>query len=487
MESQLSIADLKIGQESRSAESDVTFDRKNPVTGAVASTAAAATTNDAAAAAEAARAAFPDWSKTGPGRRRQLLNKAADFLEDMQQDFVDAMVAETGAAPMWAAFNVKVGAATLREAAAITTRIVGETIPSNRPGTMSLAIKRPVGPMLGIAPWNAPVILGVRSIAMPIACGNTIVLKGSEKCPKTHRLIVDAFEKAELPDGVLNYITNAPDDAPAIAETLVTHPAIKRINFTGSTKVGKIIASLAAKDLKPALLELGGKAPMAVLSDADIGEAVNGAVFGSFFNQGQICMSTERLIVDRSIADNFVKAFVARAQTVEAGDPALNNSALGAVVEESTAAHVRALIADAKEKGARCVLEGAVNGTIMQPNIVDGVTPDMRLWTEESFGPIVAVAHADGDDEIVRLANDTEYGLSAAVYGKELSRLLNVASQIESGICHINAPTVYDEPQMPFGGVKSSGYGRFGGSFSADEFTETRWVTLNANPIQSPI
>ncbi len=481
----MDIVTLKVGDTDQ--RGDKIAIRRNPVTGGDATHYTAATPENAAAAAEAAGAAYPEWSKTGPSFRRSILNKAAEELEKKQGEIVDAMVREIGATKGWSAFNVKLGADIFREAAAMTTQLTGETIPSNRPGTLAFALRKPVGPMLGIAPWNAPVILGVRAIAMPLACGNSVVLKGSEMCPHTHRLIINALYAAGCPDGVVNYINNTPEDAPDIVETLVVHPAIRRINFTGSTRVGKIIAGLAARELKPVLLELGGKAPMAVLNDADIHEAVKGAVFGAFFNQGQICMSTERLIVDEEIGDAFVAAFAKRTKTIIAADPALSDAPLGAVVSERTVEHLRALVGDAKSKDAHVVIEGQIDGAIMQPTIVDQVTPNMRLWREESFGPVVAITRARGDDEIVRLANDTEYGLSAAVYGADMSRLMSVAQRIESGICHINGPSVYDEPQMPFGGVKASGYGRFGGRFGVEAFTDIQWLTINTQPVHLPI
>ncbi len=460
--------------------------RRNPVTKDEATRYAAASVEDARAAAQAAGDAYPEWSKTNVATRRAILNKAADELEARQGDIVAAMIAETGATKGWAGFNVMLGANMFREAAAMTSQITGETIPSNRPGTTALAIRTPVGPMLAMAPWNAPVILGVRAMAMAVACGNTVIFKGSEMCPHTHRLIVDALISAGIPAGVVNYVNNAPEDAPAIVEALVTDPAVRRINFTGSTRVGKVIAALAARDLKPVLLELGGKAPMVVLSDADIDEAVKGAAFGAFFNQGQICMSAERIIVDDAIADKFVQRFADRVRGLVAADPNSEDAPLGAVVSESTVDHVKSLLDDAESKGAAVIQRGAVSGVIMQPSIVDGVTPEMRLWREESFGPIVALARGKGDDELVRLANDTEYGLSAAVYGSDMGRLMTVAGAIESGMCHINGPTVYDEAQMPFGGVKASGYGRFGGRFGIDAFTEVRWITINSQAVHLP-
>lgn len=288
------------------AGSGATYARANPFTGETASTAAAGKAADAIAAADAAAEAFPAWAELGPNARRRLLLQAADALEARSPDFVAAMMAETGATAPWAGFNVTLAASTMREAASMTTQIGGEVIPSDKPGCLAMAVRQAAGVSLGIAPWNAPVILGVRALAMPLACGNTVVLKASEACPRTHGLIGEALQEAGLPPGVVNVVTNAPEDAAEVVGALIAHRAVKRINFTGSTKVGRIIAGLAARALKPVLLELGGKAPLIVLDDADLEEAVNAAIFGAFMNQGQICMSTERLIVDEAVADDFV-------------------------------------------------------------------------------------------------------------------------------------------------------------------------------------
>ncbi|HSI59264.1 MAG TPA: aldehyde dehydrogenase family protein, partial [Ideonella sp.] len=289
-----------------SAEKGATFERCNPLDGSVATRAPAASQADAVAAVEAAAEAFVHWRQTGPGDRRALLAKAADALEASLPAFVEAMAAETGATAMWAGFNVHLAAGMLREAASLTTQITGEIIPSDVPGSLAMGVRQAAGVVLGIAPWNAPVILGVRAIATPLACGNTVVFKGSENCPRTHQLIVAAFEQAGFPAGVVNYLTNAPADAARVVEAMVAHPAVRRVNFTGSTRVGKLIALACANYLKPVVLELGGKAPMLVLDDADLDAAVNAAAFGAFANSGQICMSNERFIVDQRIASDFV-------------------------------------------------------------------------------------------------------------------------------------------------------------------------------------
>ncbi|MBB3397086.1 MULTISPECIES: aldehyde dehydrogenase [unclassified Rhizobium] len=478
---------LKINNAEVEATDGRSFERLNPISGEVASTVAAASVEDARQAANAAAKAFPAWAATGPGQRRKLLLAAADRLQEKAPEFVAAMAAETGATAGWAMFNVGLAADMLREAASLTTQISGEVIPSDRPGSLAMAIRQPAGVVLSIAPWNAPVILGVRSLATPLACGNTVVMKTSEICPRTHRLIVDALHEAGLPEGVLNAVSNAPEDAGEIVETLIAHPAVRRVNFTGSTRVGRIIAETAGRHLKPVLLELGGKAPFVVLDDADIEQAVAAAAFGAYMNQGQICMSTERIVVDDKIADTFVEALAAKVKTLKAGDPRKANTPLGSVVDSRAAQRIDALVRDAVSKGAVLAGGGDVNGTIVDATLLDRVTPAMRIYAEESFGPVVSVVRVGSIDEAVRVANDTEYGLSSAVFGKDVNRAMAVARRIESGICHINGPTVHDEAQMPFGGVKDSGYGRFGGKAGIAEFTELRWITIQDGPIHYPI
>ena len=476
---------LMIGDRDVFAADGRTFDRIDPFTGNVASRAAAASVGDAIAAAEAAAAAFPAWAAMGPGERRTKLLKAADLLDARGAEFSALMTAECGAIGPWGHFNSHFAASLMREAASMTTQVAGEVIPSDKPNSFAMAIRQPVGVVLGIAPWNAPVILGVRAIAMPLACGNTVVLKASEMCPGTHVLIGTIMREAGLPHGVVNVVTNAPADASKVVETLIAHPAVRRINFTGSTKVGRIIAETAARYLKPVLLELGGKAPMVILDDADLDEAVKAAAFGCFANMGQICMSTERLIVDEKVADAFVEKFAAKARSLPHGDPR-GHVILGSLVTKEAATRNKELLDDAVAKGAKVVAGGEFNGTVVSATVLDRVTPAMRIYTEESFGPVKPVIRVKDTEEAIRVANDTEYGLSAAVFGKDIARALGVAKRIQSGICHINAPTVHDEGQMPFGGTKASGYGRFGGKAAIDEFTELRWITIQTGPHPYP-
>ena len=429
--------------------------------------------NSAIPAAEAAAAAFPEWSAVGPNTRRALLNRAADELEARADEFMRTMAAELRASEPWARFNVMLGAGMVREAAALTTHITGEVIPSDKPGLLSLALREPVGVILGIAPWNAPVILGCRAISTPLACGNTVVLKASERCPRTHGLIVEAFAAAGFASGVVNLVANDLADAAEVVGALIDHPAVRRINFTGSTAVGRIVARRAAEQLKPVLLELGGKAPLIVLDDADLDEAVKAAAFGAFMNAGQICMSTERIIVVDAVADEFAHRLADKASAMPA-------PAVGDQVDHEAGEKARALIDDALAQGARAVASGAAT-------VLDGITPGMRLYRDESFSPVVGIIRVADEEEAIRVANDSEYGLSAAVFTRDAARGLRVARQIRSGICHVNGPTVHDEPQMPFGGVGASGYGRFGGKAGIEAFTELRWITIAGEPGHYPI
>jgi benzaldehyde dehydrogenase (NAD) len=476
---------LSIGGEARLGKT--TFKRHDPVTGAMATEAAAATVADAVAAADAAAAAFSGWSARGPNERRAMLNRAAASLESRVNLFVDAMMGEIGATEGWARFNLMLAASMIREAAALTTQIAGEVIPSDKPGCIALAMREAAGVVLGIAPWNAPIILGVRAIAVPLACGNTVILKGSELCPRTHGLIVEAFIEAGFGGGIVNFITNAPQDAGEIVGALIDHKAVTRINFTGSTAVGRIVAVRAAQNLKPVLLELGGKAPLLVLDDADLDEAVKAAAFGAFMNQGQICMSTERIIVADSVADAFVAKFKTKVATMATGNPREGKTPLGAVADLKTAQLLETLVEDALSQGAQKINGGAGVGVLLSATVIDKVTPSMKLFRDESFGPVVAVIRARDEAHAIELANDTEYGLSASVFTRDAARGLRVAKQIKSGMCHINGPTVHDEAQMPFGGVKGSGYGRFGGRAGLDAFTELRWITIETRPGTYPI
>src|SRR6202020_1622057 len=460
-------ARLLIGGEWIDARSGREYEQFFPYTGDQVGSAPPAGREDARAAVESAQGAFAEWSRSAPGARRAILSKAADLMMERQTEIAQIVTEETGGVFGWGMFNVELAAGMLREAAAQAYGLAGVVV--------------------GIAPWNAPVILATRAVATPLAYANTVVLKASEICPRTHSEVARALVDAGLPTGAINLITNAPADAGKVVDELIAHPATRRINFTGSTRVGRIIAENAGRHLKRVLLELGGKAPFVVLRDADLDRAAAAASFGAFFHQGQICMSTERIVVDRSVADSLAEKLAEHASALAVGDPREPTTQIGPLVNSAAAERVSELIEDAVSKGATALSGGAADGPCYPPTVLAGVTPEMRVYGEESFGPLLAVVAVDGPDEAVRGANDTDYRLAAAVFSENVPAALELAQRIESGICHINDTTVQDEAQMPFGGVKASGFGRFGGRAALEEFTELRWITVQELARQYPI
>jgi acyl-CoA reductase-like NAD-dependent aldehyde dehydrogenase len=478
---------LLIGGSWKDASSKRTYEVHNPFTAELASTAAAAGPEDARAAVDAAARAFPSWSTTAPERRQQLLERASGLMMEHQEELAAIVAEETGGTFGWGMFNVELAAGMLTEAGSHAGDLGAHEIPSMIPGKEARAIRQPVGVVVGIAPWNAPVIVGTRAVASPLALGNTVVLRASEKCPRTHAAIAHALQDAGLPAGAINMITNAPPDAAEIVEELIKHPAVRRVNFTGSSRVGRIVAEHAGRHLKRVLLELGGKAPMIVLGDADLDRAVPAASFGAFMHQGQICMSTERIVVDRAIADQFADRLAERARSLKVGDPRDPETQVGPLVDDAALRRVGELVDDAVAKGATVIAGGRALGPCFEPTVLTGVTPEMRIYAEESFGPVVSIVPVDGADEAVRVANDTEYGLSAAVFSRDVDAARALALRLETGMCHINDTTVHDEPQMPFGGIKDSGWGRFGGTAALQEFTELRWISEQVEPREYPI
>lgn len=479
---------LLINNEARDAGNGATFERLHPLTGQIVTTSAAATKEDAIHAVDSAAEAFKTWSKTGPSKRRDILLEAADILEKRADEFVQTVMEEVGATPGWAHFNVLLTTQCLREAASLASQINGETIPTDRPEVFSMTVRQAAGVVFSMAPWNAPGVLGMRSIAYPLVCGNTVVFRASEGSPRSHQILAEVLHEAGLPAGALNFISNAPQDAADISEAIISHAAVRRVNFTGSTAVGRAIAEVCGRHLKKPLLELGGKAPLVILDDADIDGAVNAAVFGAFMYQGQICMSTERIIVDEAVADEFVAKFTDRVNGLKAGDPLRDNEVvIGPMYRPDSGHRINDMIDDALAKGATMVVGAKAEGASMKATIIDHVKPGMILYSDETFGPITTIIRVSGVDDAVATANDTEYGLAAAVHGTDTSRTINAALQIESGHVHINGATVQNDANAPFGGVKNSGYGHFDGKAVINEFTELKWVTIESAEQQYPL
>jgi acyl-CoA reductase-like NAD-dependent aldehyde dehydrogenase len=478
---------LLIGGQWRDAVSGATHEVVNAYTGEAATVQSAAGLPDVDAAVAAAHEAAPGWAQTAPEQRRELLHRAAGILESRAQEIARTVSEETSGTFGWGMFNVGLATAIFRAAGDLAEQSTHEFVASEIPGLESARVRVPLGVCVGIAPWNAPVILGTRAIVWPLALGNTVILKASEQSPRVHGAIAAALQDAGAPDGVVNLITNDPAEASEVVGALIDDPRTSHVNFTGSTRVGRIIAQRAAGHFKRTLLELGGKAPFVVLDDADLDAAAAAASFGAFMHAGQICMSTERIVVDQSVHDAFVAKLAERARALSTGSPFEPTTMVGPVVSQASSAHLHELIVDATGRGAHVAAGGEPDGALLEPTVLTGVTPAMRIYGEESFGPVVTVVAADGPDDAVRIANDTEYGLSAAVFGSDVDRARSIAARIESGICHVNGATVHDEATAPFGGVKASGWGRFGSGQVADEFTTTRWLTVSHEPRHYPI
>ncbi len=478
---------MYIGGEWVSASSKETFEDYNPFTGEVYAQVARGKRIDATRAVEAAAAAFPAWAATPPGDRRKLFNKAAEIMESRQKDLAQILMEETGATFGFAMFQLWYTPYLLREAGAQTNAATGEIIPADMPGAFFMALRQPVGVVSSFAPFNVPYILSTRAIALPIAYGNTVVLKPSEETPIAAGLaLAEIFEEAGFPKGVLNVVTHTREDAPEVGDELIVHPAVKRISFTGSTEVGRIIAEKAGRNLKRAVLELGGKDPLIVLKDANVDYAVSAASFGAFSHQGQICMSTERIIVERPIAQEFTEKLAKKAATLKTGDPRQPDTAIGPLINKTAVEKVHGHVQEAVAGGASVLTGGKYQKLVYEPTVLTGVTHKMKIFTDQTFGPIAPVLIADDAEHALRLANDSKYGLSSGIITNDFTKALEMAQRLETGMVHINDQTVNDEPQVPFGGVKGSGFGRLGGKAAVDEFTELRWISVQRTPRQFP-
>jgi acyl-CoA reductase-like NAD-dependent aldehyde dehydrogenase len=443
---------------------------------------------DVPRAVDAASAAFPAWSATPPSQRRRLLLKAADLLESRGDAAATLMASETGGTRGWSMFNVMLAAGMLRESASLVSTPLGEVLATDNVDALSLSIRQPVGVVAAFAPWNAPIILGIRAIATPLAVGNSVVVKASEDAPMACALfLADVLHEAGLPPGVLNVLTNDRRDAATVAEALIGDPRVRRVNFTGSTAVGRKIGELSAKYLTPALLELGGKNSVIVLDDADLEYAVNAVAFGAYMNSGQICMSADRVLVHRAVADEFAARLAEKAKGLAAGDPTDPATVIGPLINAGAARRVAGLVEEATGQGAKVLAGGgAPDGALYPATVLSGVESRMRIYSEEIFGPVCTVLTVDDEDQAVAVANDSPYGLTAGVLTADLTRGLGVARRLQTGIAHVNDQSVDDEPTVPFGGVKESGYGRFGGRAGVDAFTDLRWITLQQRPKHFP-
>jgi len=436
-----------------------------------------ATPQQAREAASSAYDAFLDWKKTAYTHRRDLLLRVADIYERRTEELVRYQCEETSCLERWARFNISLACNSLREIAAnISAACTGELPPSETPGVILMVNKEPVGPVLAICPWNASIVLSTRAIAAPLGAGCTVVFKASELCPRTHHAIVEVFEEAGLPAGCLNQLQARREDGPAVTEALISDKAIRKVEFIGSANVGKIIGQLASKYLKPVLMELGGKSPALVLKDADLQQAAKLCAMGAMLHHGQICMSTDRVIVVREVAEEFSKHLK---------EEVLQNYSQGAgsAVSKSIAEHAHVLLEEAKNNGASYLVGSnkwvGDSGASLEPTIITNVKPEDRVVDEETFGPSATLYIVENEEEAIKVANSTVYGLNAAVHSKDVLAALRVAKQLDFGQVHIGTITEYDQANAPIGGVKGSGWGRNNGKYGLREFLVEKTISIH--------
>src|SRR5271163_3825253 len=435
------------------------------------------------AAIEAADAVKSAWGATLAGERERILMRAADELEKASEEMIELLIEEAGSTFGKAHFEVPFAANLVRSIAGEARRIRGDVFPSDVPGMISMAIRRPLGVVAGISPFNFPVVLSLKKVAFALACGNTFVLKPSEETSLIGLKLAEIFERAGTPAGVFNVV---PGDGRTMAQVLYDDPRVKLISFTGSTAVGRIIATECAKRGKRVVLEMGGKSPLIILKDADLDYAVDTACFGIFIHQGQICMAGSRIIVESPIYEEFLKRFAAKAATLKVGDPRDPHTVIGPLIRSSQCPMIERKVKEAVAGGARLLLGGNYEGNFFYPTVLADVTPEMAAFRDELFGPVAAVSKASDADHALTLANSSTYGLSSAVLTNNLQLAMRFALELEAGMVHLNGPTIHDEGTVPFGGIKDSGMGREGGRWSTDEMTEVKWVTIQTGQRHYP-
>ena len=455
------------------------FDDLNPSDGSVWARIPDASAADTASAIQAAQRAFPEWSSLRFQERADYMSKVAAIIEKRAPDFVSAAQFEGGGWYGKGVYETKAMPEIFKAAAAVCYAPIGEVLPSLN-GKVSQAVRVPMGVVGVISPWNVPGILASRPFSFTMAMGNTIVLKPSEETPYMGGLFfAEVMEEAGVPPGVFNVVTCSRENVAEVGDELVDNPTVKGIAFTGSTAVGRRIAAKCGAHLKKCCIELGGKDSLLVLEDANMERATSAASFGAFMHQGQVCMSVEKVLVQERIYDSFLQQFVARASKLKTGNVADQSNVIGPLINDRQAAKVKHQLDDAIAKGAKIALGGGVNGRFVEPTIVTHVTQDMDIWRDETFGPVAVVVPFSSDEEAIAMNNDTEYGLSSGIITEDEHRAMDIARRLDTGMCHVNCATINDEAHAPFGGTKASGVGRYGGRWSLEAFSETRWITLD--------
>lgn len=466
---------LWIGGEWREASDGATFEVLNPVDDSVYAIAAKGTNADMEAAVAAAKAAFPAYSETTPNERELWLIRAADIMERRKQDILDCLIDEIGSPMGKAMFEFTKGVSMTRAAAGLARQVRGETIPSDVPGKISMSIRSPRGVVACITPFNVPFIKATRLAANALATGNTVVLLPSEMAPKLAMIVAEIFAEAGIPAGAFNVVTGFGYE---IGDSLVGSTDVDFVTFTGSSVVGQHINEVCAKNKTPVTLELGGKSPTVVLKDADLAKVLPLAVRSIFMNSGQACIGSSRFYVERPLYEAFAQGFAKAASNIGMGDLRDPATVIGPIISERQRKRVRDHIADAVDKGATLMTGGEWVENRCQPTVLTDVSEAMVLCKEETFGPVTAIYPIDSYEEGLEKANDTPFGLSSAIFTNDINKALHFAKNIEAGMCHINGPTVHDEPHVPFGGNGESGVGREGTDADLEAMTELKWVTI---------
>lgn len=475
------------GGQWREATDGKTFEVFNPYDRSVFARVAAGRAADARVAVEAAAAAFPAWAATTPAERARLFFKAAEIVKRRRTEVADVLARETGSTISFATFQQDLVAATIEQAAGWMYLPKGEVLQSNVPGVHSIGVRRPLGVVASFTPWNGANVLSWRAVLSPIAAGNTVVVKPTELAPISAGLILaEIVEEAGFPTGVVNVVTHAPGTAGEIADVFFDSPDVRVINLIGGVKTARILAERAGKTLKRTTMELGGYNPMIVLDDVDVDYAVRTATFGSFFHQGQICLNTRRIIIQRKIADEFLKKFAARTKTLPSGDPQDHKTVIGPLITPAAVKLVDERVKEAVAKGATLHAGGTFKDQIYQPTILSNVPLDTGVANEETFGPVVVVEVVDTAEQAVEAANRTMYGLTSSILSGDTYKAFELAPRILAGIVNVNSPTVNDEIHAPMGGVRDSGWGRTGPD-SLKEFQDVIWINSHSDQRQYPI
>ena len=430
---------------------------------------------DVAMAVETAHTSFGSYRHSLPKQREAWLVRAAELLESRSSQFIDILIDEVGSPILKAQREVETSVGILRSAAGATRQLTGKTLPTDIPGRLSMSVRRPLGVIAGISPFNVPLIKDIKHSAMPLATGNTVVLLPSEHAPVTALKVAELFAEAGFPAGAFNVVTGYGAD---IGDTLTCHPLVRMVGFTGSSRIGHHISALCGKHAKRYSLEMGGKNPLIVLKDADLEKAVQGSVIGSFLYQGQICMASSRIYVEKSIHDIFLTKILAATQHLGMHDLRSPSTMIGPIIHERQRSRIKKHLNDAISKGAALRCGGNWQGNRCEPTILTHVQSHMLISHEETFGPVTTIHAVDSADDALRLANASNLGLSASIYTSNLTQAMRFAEELEAGMVHVNGTTIQDEPHIPFGGVGDSGFGRESTDPDLSEFTEWKWVTV---------